>query len=388
MESSTGRPAVRIERLVLRDYRNIAAAELRPAPGVNVIHGENAQGKTNLIEAVYLLTGQKSFRSCREADLVRFGAEQARIEAEFEGRGRMRTASLALGGKGRKTAELDGLAEVPSALTGEFLAVVFSPAELALVKDGPAERRAFLDSAISQIMPRYLKTLSSMNRALFQRNNLLSDRNRTGVREDMLEVWDKSFSRLAFSILKARARYVRRIAPKAEEIYSGISSGRERMSAVYQPTIPGDWENLDAGTGERMIFEALKSVREDDLRAGFTTVGPHRDDLDLQLDGISARSFGSQGQQRSCSLTLKLAECGVIAEVMGEYPIVLLDDVFSELDRRRREYFLSGIHSGQTFITSCDSTGLRTLRKGALFRVRAGEVQYSRPRGKSAAQEG
>ena len=383
---------MRVERLSLRDYRNIPALELEPEPGVNIIYGDNAQGKTNLVEAIFLLTGQKSFRQSRESDFVRFGQPFARIQASFYAGGRSQTAALTMGG-GKKTALLNDVSIQPSELTGRFLAVVFSPAELALVKDGPSERRAFLDGAISQVMPRYLKTLAAFSRAVSQRNSLLSDMARHPGMEEMLEVWDRSFARLAYSLINARCRYIARLSPRAARIYAGISAGREELSAAYQCTVPGDWQSLaiGPGEGEALILEALARSRREDLRCGYTTIGPQRDDLELLIGGASARSFGSQGQQRSCALTLKLAECALIEEVAGEKPVVLLDDVFSELDKKRRDYFLSGIHEGQVFITCCDRSGFRSIGQGAAMRVRQGELKSFRrfppPQGEGPSPE-
>ncbi len=368
---------MRIERLILEDFRNFTRAELLPAPGVNVIYGNNAQGKTNLMEALYLLTGQRSFRSSRESDLVRFGQSQGTIEADFFAGGRSQNVRMVLGG-GKKTVSLNELPVQPSELTGRYFAVVFSPTELSLVKEGPAQRRAFLDSAISQVMPRYLKTLAAMNRALSQRNTVLGDMGRFAGLEGMLEVWDRSFAKMAYSVIHARRRYIRRLSPKAAEVYKGISGGREELTVAYQCTIPGDWDAMTQQEGEQAVLEALAANRGEDLRLGFTGVGPHRDDMDLRIDGISARSFGSQGQQRSCALALKLAECGVIEEIAGERPIILLDDVLSELDKKRRDYFLSDIHGGQVFLTCCDSGSIRGVTRGMTIRVDRGELRSRR----------
>ncbi len=374
---------MKLEKLRLKDYRNIEKLTIEPLDGVNIIYGDNAQGKTNLVEAIYLLTGQKSFRQSRESDYIRFGQEFARIEADFYGGGRSQKATLTFGA-GKKAATLNEVPLTPSELTGRFFAVVFSPTELALVKEGPSERRAFLDSAISQVMPRYLKTLASFGRASAQRNSLLSDMSRHPGMEDLLDVWDKSFAKLAYSLINARCRYIARLSPKASEIYEGISAGREQLSVAYQCTIPGEWQSLAIGPeqGEQLILEALQNARREDIRCGYTTIGPQRDDLELLINGSSARSFGSQGQQRSCALTLKLAECAIIEEVSGEKPIVLLDDVLSELDKKRRDYFLSGLHQGQIFITCCDRNGFRGIGEGLTLRIKGGELKASRRLGR------
>ena len=371
---------MRLTGLTIRNFRNLRSVNLSPAPGVNVIYGENAQGKTNLMEAVYLLTGQKSFRAARESDFVRFGEETARIEADFICQGRQKSAALALGGK--KQAWLSGVECTPGELTGEFLAVVFSPGELALIQQGPAERRAFLDGAISQVMPRYLATLAAMSRILLQRNTLIADMQKSGnaaAMEPLLETWDRSLARAAYSVCHARARFLRRLAPPAAEIYQSICRrGDQPFRLSYQPSIPApqgaDWAEISPAEGEAHLRATLAAARGEDYKNYCTTLGPHRDNFEVTLAGVSARSFGSQGQQRSCALALKLAQCRVMEETLGEAPIILLDDVLSELDRTRREYFLRGEHPGQVFITCCDRGAARQLCGGAAFRMKEGRL--------------
>lgn len=379
---------MKLRRLKTENFRNLAAVDLVPGPGVNVIYGENAQGKTNLIEAIYLLTGQKSFRAAKESDYLRFGTGVARIEAEFTCQNREKTAALAFGSK--KLAWLSGVECTPGELTGEFLAVVFSPGELALIQEGPAERRAFLDGAISQVMPRYTATLTAMSRILLQRNTLITDMQKSGntaMMEPLLETWDRSLARAAFSVCHARARFLRRLAPPAAEIYRDICRREDQpFSLTYQPSIPApggcDWADMTPAEGEAHIRAALAAARSEDYKNYCTTIGPHRDNMEVSIAGISARSFGSQGQQRSCALALKLAQCRVMEETLGEAPIILLDDVLSELDKTRREYFLHGKHPGQVFITCCDRNAARTLGGGAAFRMKEGQLYLPGERAK------
>lgn len=379
---------MKLRRLKTENFRNLAAVDLVPGPGVNVIYGENAQGKTNLIEAIYLLTGQKSFRAAKESDYLRFGTGVARIEAEFTCQNREKTAALAFGSK--KLAWLSGVECTPGKLTGEFLAVVFSPGELALIQEGPAERRAFLDGAISQVMPRYTATLAAMSRILLQRNTLITDMQKSGntaMMEPLLETWDRSLARAAFSVCHARARFLRRLAPPAAEIYRNICKREDQpFSLTYQPSIPApggcDWADMTPAEGEAHIRAALAAARSEDYKNYCTTIGPHRDNMEVSIAGISARSFGSQGQQRSCALALKLAQCRVMEETLGEAPIILLDDVLSELDKTRREYFLHGKHPGQVFITCCDRNAARTLGGGAAFRMKEGQLYLPGERAK------
>lgn len=363
-----------VSSLSIRDFRNIPSIDLEPSPTVNIIRGDNAQGKTNLIEAVYLLTGQKSFRQNRESVFVRFGQETAVVRAGFFAGGREQKVSLTIK-DGKRIAALNELTVGVGELTGRFLAVVFSPAELSLVRQGPSQRRAFLDGAITQVMPRYQKTMSDLSRVLFQRNRLLCDiSHRLAPDDGLLEVWDKSFAKLSYSIINARCRYLSRLAPFGKEIYRGISGGKEELEMAYRPSIPGEWGKLPEEEGEELIFSALKKAREEDIKNGCTTLGPHRDDLELLVNGVSAKSYGSQGQQRSCALALKLAECGLIRQVAGEQPVVLLDDVLSELDKGRRDYLLSGLTEGQLFITCCDRTGFSAIKSGVIWQIRDGAL--------------
>lgn len=379
---------MKLVSLSVRNFRNLAEFTFRPDDSVSVIYGDNGQGKTNLIEAIYLLTGQRSFRSARESDFLRFGEDSARVTAEFWSEGRLQSASLSLGQK--KTAAINEIAVSPSELTSKFLSVVFSPGELSLVQDGPAERRAFLDGAISQVMPRYLATLNTMSRVLLQRNTLLSDMAKFGAPEAMqalLETWDANLAKVAYSIFHARSRFIARLLPPASHIYREICAGRgQEFSLLYQPGIAppegSSWAEVEPAAGVEHILRALQNSRADDIKSYCTTVGPHRDNMEVLLDSISARTFGSQGQQRSCALALKLSQCRVIEETLGEAPIVLLDDVLSELDRTRRDYFLKGEHRGQIIITSCDRSIFRSVAEGSAFRMKAGVLSPPRRSGK------
>ncbi len=359
-----------INKICLTNYRNITALEMLPHKSVNIIHGDNAQGKTNLIEAIYLLTGQKSFRGAKDSDTIRFGEDIAQISAEFFCNGREQEAQLFIGKK--KKAFLNEVEITPSEIMGRFYAVVFSPTELALVKDGPVVRRTFLDNAISQVLPRYRKTLNQLNRAIYQRNSLLSDIRKRIMPEDVLDTWDISFAKVAVAIINARSRYFARIQPCAVGYYEDISHAGEAMSLKYRCGIPDYDVSFSPSEGEEFIIKKLRETREEDIKNVHSTIGPHRDDFEININGEPARSFGSQGQQRSCALAIKLAECTVLEQVTGEKPIVLLDDVLSELDKKRRKYFLSGIPDTQVFITGCDRLSIAGLGSGKLFHMEHG----------------
>lgn len=262
-------------------------------------------------------------------------------------------------------------------MVGAFCAVVFSPDHLSLVKDGPTERRNFLDGAICQLRPAYASLLNRYQRTLQQRNALLKDIPRHRELLDTLEIWDDRLAGFGGAIMEERLRYVELLRPAAEAIYGGISREREALGLEYQMTAAP--KVREPGSCREALSRALSQKRRDDLGAGFTTAGPHRDDLLLTVNGAAARSFGSQGQQRSVVLSLKLAEAAVLEKALGEPPVVLLDDVMSELDVSRQEYLLNQMEGRQIFITCCDPSSVRLLEKGKVFTVQAGAVTQEAP---------
>ena len=366
---------MRIIKLEFEKYRNLHTGSFCPAPGVNIICGSNAQGKTNLLESIWLFTGGHSFRGSRDAELVRvegkgLSQETASLSMTFFAAGREQTARLKIAA-GRRSALLNGISKrSASSLVGTFCAVVFSPEHLSLVKDGPRERRLFLDSAICQVRPSYAGLLSQYNRALQQRNTLLKDIARHRELLDTLEIWDERLAGFGEAVMDERLRYVRTLRPTAAEIYQGISQQRETLELSYSMTVSSGSEEK-----KRSMLEVLSARRDMDLAMGATSSGPHRDDLKLTINGTDARSFGSQGQQRSVVLALKLAEASVLESVIGEPPAVLLDDVMSELDVSRQGYLLNQLEGRQIFITCCDPEAVRLLEKGKVFRVQEGAVR-------------
>ncbi len=356
---------MRIRRLAFDRFRNLAPAELVADGGINVLYGDNAQGKTNLLEAMWLFTGGKSFRGAKDASLVQKGEELARLELDFFAQGRDQTATLLLQ-KGRQ-ASLNGVKlKSGSQLAGTFRAVVFSPSDLTLVKDGPGERRRFLDVAICQLWPKYRTVYQSYLRAVTQRNALLKDARFHSQLFDMLAVYETEIAQKGARLVSYRKRYLDRLTPFAQEIYSGMAGGRERLALAY--------EGVDGGDTPEGLFAALKAARREDMATAMTSVGPHRDDLALSVDGLDARQFASQGQQRSIVLALKLAEAAVLRDVAGEQPVALLDDVMSELDGLRQDYILNHIRDWQVFLTVCDRAALRRMTTGAVFRVESGRL--------------
>ena len=368
-----------VTRLAFEGFRNLRDGEVSPCPGVNVVYGDNAQGKTNLLEGLWLFTGGHSFRGAKDAELPRLdpktgeNAPAAALALDFFSEGRDQKAILRLE-NGRRSSVINGVKKkTGSALVGKVCAVIFSPEHLLLVKEGPARRRGFLDGALCQLRPSYAGMLHVYQRALAQRNALLKDIVRFPELHDTLSVWDARLAKLGVAVMEERRRYVEQVAPKAQEAYEGISRGREDLSLTYAPS-PKPPQGGATADLEGFFREELARTQGSDIRSGFTSVGPHRDDLDITLSGLSARMYGSQGQQRSAVLALKLAEAAALAELSGEPPLVLLDDVMSELDQSRQDYLLNHLQGRQVFLTCCSPETVGLQETGARFRVEAGEV--------------
>ena len=365
---------MRISRLHLEHFRNIESLSVFPCETVNIIYGDNAQGKTNLLEAIWLLSGAKSFRGAKDADLIRFGESRALIESDFFCAGRQQTSKIQL--EGKKTAWLNDIRQDSiTAFAGIFTTVVFSPSHLGLVKDGPAGRRKFLDTSICQITPRYIGMIGQYQRILLQRNTLLKDISYASALLDTLDIWDEKLSALGGVIIRMRMEYTRRLQKEAEDIYKGISMERESFSLDYRPFELPVQEGQTQREISSLLLEKMMQNRSEDLRSGSTGIGPHRDDLEISINGRSVRSFGSQGQQRSSVLALKLAESRCIGDILGERPVILLDDVMSELDQNRREYLLNHLTGSQIFITCCDKGYFSRLEGGRVFRMEHGQLE-------------
>lgn len=350
-----------------KGFRNLLDFSLSFGQGVNILYGDNAQGKTNLLEALWMFTGSRSFRGAKDAELIRFEEKKASLTLRFKAQGRDQEAQLQMGDG--KQALLNGVGPSPvSVLNGQFCAVVFAPGHLSLVKEGPEGRRRFLDQAICQVWPKYASLLGEYHRCLHQRNMLLKDVAFHSQLLDTLDIWEHFLSSYGGQICSIRMRYLERLAPTAAALYGEMSGDKEALHIAYHSKAQGvPWD--------KSIEEALKQSRKDDIAAGYTTVGPHRDDLKLLLDGKPAKNYGSQGQQRSIVLSLKMAEADVLKGITGEQPVLLLDDVMSELDPRRQDTILNHAGAGQVFVTCCDPAPVVRLTEGEVFEVSGGMVR-------------
>lgn len=361
---------MKINALELENYRNIEKLSLT-FDDVNIIYGENAQGKTNLIEAIYLFTGAKSFRGVRDKELIKFGCDFSKLKIDFTNKSRKQTAEIMI--KNNREATLNGVKKKSPVLLGEELkAVIFSPVHLSMIKDGPGERRKFADSALCQIKSGYRNILKEYNKALAQRNSLLKDIAFNSSLSDMLYIWDKSFAKYGAKIIYQRQKYIEALIPYAKEIFNGLSNGREDIDLVLTGAF--DYKNLTLDEIENKMMIALQNNRQADMIMKITTIGPHRDDIEILINGKSARKYGSQGQQRSCVLALKLAEASLLREKTQDEPVALLDDVMSELDEGRQDYILNHIKDWQVFITCCDPASVLRLKQGKTFHINDGKA--------------
>lgn len=356
-----------VEQLQFRHFRNLEAGCCKPGSGVNIFWGDNAQGKTNLLEAVWLFTGGRSFRGAKDAEMVGFGCEKAQLTLDFHAEDRPQQAEITI--QKRRSASLNGIAQSSAAkLAGHFCAVVFSPVHLGLIKEGPEGRRRFIDAAYCQLRPAFFNTLTAYQRTLSQRNALLKS-GYTAPIDSLLDVWDSRLAQIGSHLMQMRAKYVAKLAETASVIYDGLSGGKEQMELSYVATVT-DTADYSAEAMQQSLFRQ----RAADVAAGFTTVGPHRDDMQVMIGGVPARLYASQGQQRSAVLALKLAEASLLKEVTGEQPVALLDDVMSELDISRQDFILHHIDGWQVFITCCDPSPVSRLAGGKTFHVKQGVI--------------
>ncbi len=362
--------------LELRAFRNYDALTIAFSPGLNVLYGDNAQGKTNLLEAIHFLATGRSHRTSRDLDMVKEGEEELLARASVVRRTGTIDLELRLGAATRKQLKINGIAEKKIAkLVGSLAVVLFSPDDLQLLKGPPAGRRRFLDLELSQISQTYLHHLMAYNRLLQQRNSLLKQ---PALDQGLLAVYDQQLVETGAQLVVRRAEAVRRLSPIASRYHRMLSEGREDLVLEYQSQGLGEDGAADLESVRRRLERELARVRGEELRRQVTLVGPHRDDVGFWIAGRDARLYASQGQQRTAVLALKLAELDFMTAEIGEAPLLLLDDVASELDPHRRHYLLSAVREGvQSFITCTDLEDLmvRTWPKDhRLFRVRAGTV--------------
>lgn len=330
-----------IKSLEIADYRNYDSLHIDFSSGTNILYGDNAQGKTNILEAIYMSATTKSHKGTKDKDVVNFGKEEAHIRTYLEKEGIETRVDMHLRKSKSKGIAIDGLKIKKAAqLLGLLNVVFFSPEDLSIIKNGPAERRRFVDMELCQLDQFYLYNLNNYNKIVNQRNKLLKDMYFNPSLRDTLNIWDSQLISFGSKIIERRQLFVEQLNEIIVEIHKKLSGGRENLTIQYEPdVIISDYESK------------LSVNQEKDVKLKQTTTGPHRDDFSFLIGDIDIRKFGSQGQQRTAALSLKLSEIELVKKMTKDNPVLLLDDVLSELDSNRQNYLLSTIGDIQTIIT-------------------------------------
>lgn len=355
-----------VKSLDLKNFRNYHELHIDFDPFTNIFYGNNAQGKTNILESVYLGGTTKSHKGSKDRDMITFTEEESHIRMLVQKKNLTRRIDMHLKKNKTKGIAVDGIPiKKASELFGIVNLVFFSPEDLNIIKNGPSERRRFIDLELCQLDKIYFHNLSNYNKILIQRNKLLRDIAFHPEWMDTLEIWDMQLAGYGSKIIKRRHSFVEQLGEIAGDIHENLTGGREHLSLLYEPDCPAD-----------ALYEQLKKNRDKDIRYKMTSQGPHRDDLCMQVKDVDIRKFGSQGQQRTSALTLKLSEIELVKRVIHDTPVLLLDDVLSELDSSRQNYLLNSIHDIQTLITC---TGLdefisNRFTINRIFRVEEGTV--------------
>ncbi|AXJ49947.1 DNA replication/repair protein RecF [Staphylococcus aureus] len=368
---------MKLNTLQLENYRNYDEVTLKCHPDVNILIGENAQGKTNLLESIYTLALAKSHRTSNDKELIRFNADYAKIEGELSYRHGTMPLTMFITKKGKQV-KVNHLEQ--SRLTqyiGHLNVVLFAPEDLKIVKGSPQIRRRFIDMELGQISAVYLNDLAQYQRILKQKNNYLKQL-QLGQKKDltMLEVLNQQFAEYAMKVTDKRAHFIQELESLAKPIHAGITNDKEALSLNYLPSLKFDYAQNEAARLEE-IMSILSDNMQREKERGISLFGPHRDDISFDVNGMDAQTYGSQGQQRTTALSIKLAEIELMNIEVGEYPILLLDDVLSELDDSRQTHLLSTIqHKVQTFVTTTSVDGIdhEIMNNAKLYRINQGEI--------------
>ena len=351
-----------IEKIKLQNFRNYKQLELNLNKNINIIYGNNAQGKTNILESIFLCSFGKSFRTTKEKEMIKFDETNLVVEVFYQKKDRDGKIKIEIGDK--KQIYLNGIKiKKLSELLGNVNIVIFTPEDINILKDGPAGRRRFLDMMIGQLRPNYVYNLNMFLKTIEQRNNYLRQIREENKPEEMLEIWDEKLAEYAEIIFNYRNEFIKKIIQKINKIHSEITENKEKLEIEY----------ISNCENKENYLKLLKERRKLDIIKGFTTKGIHRDDFMIYINEKEVGAYGSQGQNRTVVLSLKLAELNVIYDEIGEYPILLLDDFMSELDIERRKNFLNNIKNTQVILTGTEKIDLPNLEYN-LYNVKKGEI--------------
>ncbi len=359
-----------IENLILNNYRNYSYGEFNFSNGINVLTGGNAQGKTNCAEAIFYLCTGYSPRATKDKQVIKYGEKFANIKGIANANYGKVSVEITFNEKGRKDIKVNG---AKIAKMGEFIgsinSVFFNPNELKLIKESPEDRRRFMDISLSQMSKSYFYALQKYNNVLSQRNNLLKSQDKELIFET-LPFWDIKLCEYATKIIVKRQEFIEKLLPICKEKHSLLTNNEEDIDVKLDCVFIGSEEEINSS-----LLNELKSRYEKDIILGYTTIGPHRDDIKIKINGEDVKIYGSQGQQRTCALTLKLAELEIFNQTFKEYPLLILDDAFSELDKNRREQLLNIIDGIQTIITCTELTSeMLNNRNIKIFNIEKGKI--------------
>ncbi len=361
---------MRISSIRLTGFRNYDDATVTPCDGVTVFTGLNAQGKTNILEAIYLCCTGRSHRTSHDRELIKNDCEQARVRVDALRKDGPHDVEILLSRVQRRRVKVAGEAVSRSGeMLGHITGVLFSPEDLRMVKDGPSERRRFVDMELSQLRPSYYYALQRYTRALKQRAAILRDAAISGKTPDTMDMWDMALAEAGETIMRMRREFLRKIDISANRIHKRIAAGVEELRIEYVPSARAD----DDITKDE-LFRQLEKSRPSDIKRQITSVGPHRDDVRMMLNGFDVRAFGSQGQVRTCALALKLSELEITTLESGEPPVLMLDDVMSELDPSRRRLLIEMLDGVQTLVTCTDIEDLAGANYARVFKVNAAQL--------------
>ncbi len=358
-----------INEIELKDFRNYKEQRISFNKKVNIFIGNNAQGKTNLLEGIYFNAIGKSFKNARDRELIRFGEEYFRIKTTAYIDGEENVTESVVSIRGHKGIKINGAKiSKTSQLLEKTYVVIFSPEDLKIVKEDPDKRRRFIDRELCQIRKGYLSDLNSYRRIIKQRNAYLKE---VSIDKNILSIWDEEMAEYGSRIIKRREDFLRKIDNISNQIHSYISGNKENLKIEYEPNVYFK-ENI-----KENFIELIKKNHDEDIKNRTTCIGPHRDDFSVSIENIDLRKFGSQGQQRTAALSLKLSEIKIIEEEKGEKPILLLDDVLSELDIERQSRLINYLGENQKFITTTDILGfvVKDMPEGKIFKITDGEVE-------------
>ena len=353
-----------IKKIKLKNFRNYDEQEIELGKNINIFYGDNAQGKTNIIESIFICSIGKSFRTNKEAELIKFNKDISSIYIEYEKSDRDGKIKIDLSTNNKKSIYLNGIKiKKLSELLGNINTVIFTPDDINILRDGPQKRRRFLDVMIGQLRPNYVHLLNMYNKTIEQRNNYLKQIKEYNKPEDMLEIWDEKLAEYGEKIYLYRNEFIEKIKNKIDEIHKKITNEKEELKIEY----------ISNCNSKEEYLKLLKERRKLDIIKGFTTKGIHRDDFSVYINNKLVNVYGSQGQNRTVVLSLKISELQVIYDEIGEYPILLLDDFMSELDEKRRKNFIENIENTQVIITCTDKINIDNLENN-IFNVCKGKI--------------